>query len=505
MKHIRHERRAAAIVISGALAATFCVTTPAVADDHSVGPARGIELKASGTPRLKVTVSNLPRSVDGDVVVMGPGGFRKIVRSSTTLDGLAPGKYRIRALPVKEVGVGQYDPTQQHKSLVVARGRTTNTEISYAAVRTKDARVAKISDVKSFTALSGKRHGYELYRVRLAGKYAPGNVVAADVSRTTPRGFLVRLLSRKSSSGGSTVFLARRARIDEALKSGRIESGWSGARIDHRAASTSRGRVGVSDQLWTGSQSASTSYGCVTGTATVTATVTASANADVSAAWGLETPFSMTLSADAQADVSATLTGTLAEKCALDPTELGSPIDLPPYTYYVGYLPIVFNPQLEFFVQGSMDLQESASITGTASLDTSFTATLSSAGLTTDFQPPTLDWHEDSPNLRVPRCAPAQLCWGINNPTFNVTGNAGFQIGPRVNLLVYGEAGIFADLYVGPQADITQITPSPIWQVNGLLSVQVGVLGNTNSWLFKYLNNFTPYSLNESFTLYTKP
>ncbi len=66
-----------------------------------------------------------------------------------------------------------------------------------------------------------------------------------------------------------------------------------------------------------------------------------------------------------------------------------------------------------------------------------------------------LAWHEDSPNLRVPRCAPAQLCWGVAKAASKTDAAAWDEIGgPPVPLAEQIFEPIFgADMSVGEFCD----------------------------------------------------
>lgn len=86
---------------------------------------------ATKSASLTVTMTNLPSSATASVTVAGPGGFTRVIPSTTTLTGLTPGSYAVTANAVEtETAVYAAVPTSQNVELPASSSRSV--EISYA-------------------------------------------------------------------------------------------------------------------------------------------------------------------------------------------------------------------------------------------------------------------------------------------------------------------------------------------------------------------------------------
>ncbi|MDX2260708.1 MAG: hypothetical protein SFU84_03315 [Gemmatimonadales bacterium] len=83
------------------------------------------------TGDLSITLSGLPGSTSGAVMVSGPNGFSQAVTATTTLSGLVPGSYTIAAANVA-AGGASYQPTPTTQVATVVAGATAVTTVTYA-------------------------------------------------------------------------------------------------------------------------------------------------------------------------------------------------------------------------------------------------------------------------------------------------------------------------------------------------------------------------------------
>lgn len=89
---------------------------------NSTGPSTG---------SLALDVSGLPAGADGDVMVVGPGGFSRRVEQTETLSALAAGSYTVTAASVT-AGEAVYLPAPPSQSIAVGAGETAGAEVAYA-------------------------------------------------------------------------------------------------------------------------------------------------------------------------------------------------------------------------------------------------------------------------------------------------------------------------------------------------------------------------------------
>jgi hypothetical protein len=86
---------------------------------------------APSTGSLELDVSGLPTGADGDVTVVGPGGFSRRVVRTETLSGLAAGNYTITAASVA-AGEVVYLPAPLSQAVAVSGGEAAGAEVAYA-------------------------------------------------------------------------------------------------------------------------------------------------------------------------------------------------------------------------------------------------------------------------------------------------------------------------------------------------------------------------------------
>lgn len=78
---------------------------------------------APTTGSLIIEIVGVPASVQASVVVTGAGGFRRVVPTTTTIDGLTPGGYVVSS-GVLSTGTALYDPETRTQNVSVVAGQT---------------------------------------------------------------------------------------------------------------------------------------------------------------------------------------------------------------------------------------------------------------------------------------------------------------------------------------------------------------------------------------------
>jgi glucose/arabinose dehydrogenase len=97
----------------------------AACNDDVVAPTRGA---------LDVTIAGVPAGLAAAVTVTGPGGFSRVLTTTTTIGDLEPGTYTVAAADVDRAD-GRWSPTPTTQSVVVAGGSGAATAtVTYALV-----------------------------------------------------------------------------------------------------------------------------------------------------------------------------------------------------------------------------------------------------------------------------------------------------------------------------------------------------------------------------------
>ncbi len=432
------------------------------------------EDRAPGTG-IRITVSD-SGGRKGSVTVTG-NGLTRVISRTTTLRGLKPGTYRIKAASIIHPGIGRRDPVLKDNVIRVRKGHITSTEVSYAAVIRSQTRLVQPSQVvavKRLTSASNGRQPTYLVKLRRAG-FRPGTVLVSGKAPKAPHGFHLKVLGSMGSKGGVATYRARQAEIAEVLKEGRIETSW------FRKRGTKR--VGTSDTLWSGNTTFNESQGCFSGSASVSGNVTAAADLDLSASWKTGQPLSVTVSGSASLDAQAQLSGNLAVDCTMAQRAIGSQYKFTGFWVWTGHIPWYISPRMQFYVAGNLDIAESVGIGGSAKVATGFSATETvGKGLSTTYQPPTATWN-------------------LSDPAFTITGSAGVVVGPRFAFLVDDLVGASAEVMLGPVVSVTNTSPAT-WTVDG--NVQA-FIGSSGAGPFAKLGKFNKQILSKDFQIYRHP
>ncbi|TDQ00265.1 hypothetical protein EV186_102126 [Labedaea rhizosphaerae] len=161
---------------------------------------------------LRIDVTDLPAGTDGRVHVTGPGVDRRLT-ATTNLGGVAPGRYRVSAEPVRGPGLATTYPVQGVVDVDVRPGELATTAVDYGIVvpdTTKVLDAGLVSDGGPTVTLAPK-----------AGAVTPGQILVAGIGPKTPRGLLRRVLSVQSGPNGAVVRTAP-ATLPDAVPQGEL-------------------------------------------------------------------------------------------------------------------------------------------------------------------------------------------------------------------------------------------------------------------------------------------
>jgi alpha-tubulin suppressor-like RCC1 family protein len=419
--------------------------------------------------KLRVSVTELPKGVDGAVAVNGPGGFVRVVTRTSTLNGLVPGRYAISADSV-HAGKYSYFPTIKSSRISAKAARTSKASVSYLTVVPDKTKAPPAASVLSVSGTPGQAQSVTLDQNDLG--FSPlkvGDVIALGISSKTPHGLLGRVVST-SKHGNQVTVKTKPATLLEAIPQGDINV--SGTLSDAGLSATTSSLAGRSMRSLKRrsraessiSQGISRSVSCGTGSSLdLSGSAGISPDFTFSASWGWggwRHPTSVTLK-QALFQVSATESVQLAAtahagaSCSISPIVLFkkpfSPIDI-----QIGPVPVVLFPTLEVDLTG----QASASANLTASVNQSLTA---AAGV-----------KYDNGNWAPIHTLNNTFGWQPPTPALRASVKAG--VTAKLSIEIYDLAGPYVTL--GPSlsldVDPTASAPSPWWTLTGILNAGVG-------------------------------
>lgn len=379
---------------------------------------------------LTVTITSLPAWVPGNVTVAGPGRFFRYVPRSSTLRGLKPGAYTVRADPVRGASGLQY-PVSSLTSVQLQPGTHSAVQVSYANTIPGTTKVPAASSVMG---MSGSAAGpATLTLSRLPSGLAVGDVVAVGVTQATPDGLLGTVTALSHNGTGYSVSTVP-ATLPDAVPDGVIDPSWTEpSEEEPEEASLSCG-----------------ASGSVSVTGTTTLTIGGSFSAHWSRAAGASASFSA--SATLAQQLEAAITGEAS--CTYD-QPLGKPKYFAPITVDVGIVPVVLVPYLQFNL--SVEASTQASLIESTAMSATATAGLSYA------------------NGTLTPVSAFTTAFTPLAPTPDLQASLEAAVGPTLGLLVDGVAGPAVNVDGVLTLDVTPLD-SPIWTLSGGLQAGGGIV-----------------------------
>ena len=422
------------------------------------GSANAADLKVAGNSvlgSLLVQVTDLPKGTDGKVTVAGPNGYHERLEKTSTLKNLAPGSYVVAASMVHDEGV-TFIPTVTGSPATVTAGATATVTASYGSAV---ADIAKVVSPSAVSGVTGDPGGPQTLTLGGSGlpPLAPGDIIGVGVGPTTPDGFLGKVLSVTDNGGLVTVQTGPASLLD-AVPSGEINLDTT---LDTTSVQDVAALQGASTRLAPRrsrfnaiARAAASSLSCgAGGSITLGRSISFNPRVTFKVTWGggMKVNFSVSGTETAQLSASAE-TGV---NCSIGKTALlASPIRLKPYTFFVGWFPVVVTPTVQYYITASGKLS--------AHIDTSVTQQLTaSAGI-------------NYANGSFSPTSSLSNQFTYSSPTPYGTGSLKATIGPDLTLLLYGAAGPAVNLYAGADLE-ANTSATPWWTLTGSLYAGAGL------------------------------
>jgi hypothetical protein len=421
-------RWARVLVVASVVAACLAATIDAV------GAAA-----AARSPNLQVTVTGLPTGTAAAVQVVGPLPGHHVRRiGHSALLRVPHGRYRVKAGRVK-VGANWQTATPQTQTITVRKTGRTRVAVAYTTAIPTSTKTLGQPALSDLTSVSPDQTQLVFAPAAAPSGLAVGDVIGAGVSDQTPDGLLRRVTALSTASDGSLVVTTSPATLDEAVASGDIDvssdSGAPAAAQGRRPNAASTLSQNINRSLSCGSAS---SIG-VTGSLSLNPTWKFTAHIGSHPTANFNATFTETaqLAATAQAGAS----------CALSPVPLlAKPISLRPITFFIGWLPVVIVPQVQFYLSGHG--QVTAQLT--AAVGQQLTAKAGIAYANGSYTP----------------SSSITNTFTYTPPTPSLTGDVKVAAGPQLQLLFYGVAGPEATVNATVELSV-DTTASPWWKLLG--------------------------------------
>lgn len=164
---------------------------------------------------LRIEVTDLPAGMSGRIHVTGPGVDRQLT-GTTDLGGVAPGRYRVAAEPLRGPGPATTYPVQGVLDLDVQPGELARTTVGYGVVVPDTTKVLDAAN-PGLTSAAGPT----LTFAPNAGSFAPGQILVAGIGPKTPHGLLRRVVAVHNGPNGVVVRTAP-ATLPDAVPQGEL-------------------------------------------------------------------------------------------------------------------------------------------------------------------------------------------------------------------------------------------------------------------------------------------
>jgi uncharacterized repeat protein (TIGR03803 family) len=442
------------------------------------GTSSAKEFDVDGTA-LAVNIIDLPAGTPANVKVTGPNGLNLTLTSGQTITG-AEGTYTVTAVGVP-VGTSTYYATKQAQSVTLSAGNSATLTVDYYSIIPNTTKVLDQTGMQSLSISSDGTTITISSSSTIAGSLAVGDVLASAPTPTAPNGLLVKILT-VSQSGSNTVATVGPATLEDAIEQAnfslsqtldptniqsQVQQGMKFSRV--RAGSGTKATPDTIPDSCSGNPSTfeaslNTPVLQITNGG-ISDSINASGSLEICPSFEFDFHIGFfkldslkavaTLGEHAHLSVSGDVQGTISKTI-----NLGPPITFQTIVVFVGDVPVVVTPQLQFYVQVDGTVQ--AGFTVGVTQDAQAQGGLSySNGTTSPIHTVTFNGGPDTPVL---------------DGGISVKGSAGAEL----DLLVYGTLAphLGIDLYLQFDADPTA---NPWWTVSagieGDIGVKVTVLG----------------------------
>lgn len=421
---------------AAALAALAALTLPAtVVGPAEAGPPTPREASSAAGGSLKVKVVKPARGKVARITLRGPDGYRRVLRRTTRLTGLEPGRYRIKAATVRTTS-WYSKPEISRRTVRVRARRSATTRVSYWTVvstRTKVLTDRQIRDYRAPDPNVATSTGTMVLRTRMP----VGAILAAGVTRQTPYGALVTVTKAAKSSAGWSHTVTQ-ATIGDAVPRGELDEKFTVSTLTPgataRSAPTYRAACSGSINLDTE----------LTGDASFTP--------HFQARWAWHKS-SVTLGVSALAWVNAVATAQARGECHTGEITLYGQ-NLSVIAFAIGPIPVVLVPRIDVTAGASVRAEGKVKVEGGLSAK-------GDASVTVRLGTPTFSG--SGPTFA-----------GGGKVTTYANADADAHAKARLSMLLYGVGGPYAEAQAGLTAQ-ADTTATPWWIIDGYAQAGAGV------------------------------
>jgi hypothetical protein len=402
----------------------------------SAGPASAAEGQAEAAAGAKLVLKvQKPLAGSPRVIVKGPGGLRRVARSTRVIEGLPEGRYRVFAPTVRTRRWFSKPQVSRRGFRIGENTRKVSVRVSYwDTISTDTVRAKEGADL----GLSWTDENDGVLRSR--ANYPVGSVVASAPTDNVPNGYLLRIVSASGPSGGVYTYRVAPATLTEAIP---------------------RGDFSAEMSLELGPGGAQASAGEKKALATCSGSAKASAEmglhgelpVEFDADWSLFGEDSFTVTARPKFEFRAVAELSGSGSCKVNERQLWK------HTFgtivvWVGPVPVVITPELAAAAGANMGVTGTATAEARVGLGGELKARASSGGLSVS---------KKGPNFE----RSATVTTEASGSVF-VYGKAYFTG------KLYGLVGPYVSVTVGPELSV-DINANPWWKLGARVKGGVGI------------------------------
>jgi hypothetical protein len=299
-----------------------------------------------------------------------------------------------------------------------------------------------------------------------AGEPVPpvGDVITGGSSTNAPDGVLGKITATTVDGSGNTVVSLEPVSLQDAFGDGGFAISAALSDADIQSIGTSATRVLTPGQLQQRldsgiaqpavSQPVSKILSCSGGgQVSVSGSVSVTPSFNLSVDWSWFSIKAITFTGTLSEDASLSATAQAAASCTVGPVNLGPAINFTPITFSIGPVPVVITPKLQFAL--SADGNVSAQITTSANQHASGTLGLQWDG-------------------GLHPIASTSSSFTYTPPTPGAQASVSAEVGPRIDLYLYGVAGPYLTAAAGIHFNVDP-SAEPVWQLTGTLDAGAGI------------------------------
>lgn len=415
---------------------------------------------------LTIAVAYLPAGARGDVTVRGPSGYRQQIAKSTTLSGLAPGRYQVDASTVEVDGV-RTAPVLASQDVRVSAEQGAFVQVEYAnRVATNYVEVPADTVMAAEFTSAGLVSGLTLSQDLLE----LGSIFALGTGPQTPEGAIGYVKSVAPTAGGQFSYDVGQASLQDAIPQGKVILATDGLSFDDADTLVESSRNGGGSAKGASARIPASGMKDLLKSVLAVCEYNKSLNVEVpdgptvkltprvEMGWGWDWDYADT---GARAWVSANVSLTISDgfsvkstaelKCDSGDITVAHRV-FPPVDLQIGPVPLVFVPDGQLLLRatadakGAFEFHAGYTIAGSAwtSLEARSTARTWADAFAQGDLPIVTRFEDDVTGPTFEAIPPTLMANGSASANLSITG--------KITFLLYGLAGPFASATAGPQA-----------------------------------------------------